>query len=332
MRAVKSFLVFLGIVLFCAGSLRAQTANTTTSQTPGNAAQAAGGEEERYRIGYEDILEINVVKHPELRVKVSVGKNGTIFVPRIDEPVVAVCKTTQELANEITAAYKKDFLRDPFVSVEVAEQKSQWASVIGAVDKPGNIYLTRKVQLLQLISFAGGPNIHAGMRLMVFRAGNSSTCKRNEDLIANNDDNVELKELKLQDVMRGKETLWIQPGDVVSVLEADNVYVYGNVRKEGFVPMKEPITLMQALAYSQGIKSSTDKDKIRVLRQKDGSAERVEMIYDLNAIAKGRSQDPLLEPNDVVAVSEDKSKMILTKIANSATGGIPALFYRFPIQ
>jgi polysaccharide export outer membrane protein len=272
------------------------------------------------------------VKHPELRVKVSVGKNGTIFVPRIDEPVVAVCKTTQELANEITAAYKKDFLRDPFVSVEVAEQKSQWASVIGAVDKPGNIYLTRKVQLLQLISFAGGPNIHAGMRLMVFRAGNSSTCKRNEDLIANNDDNVELKELKLQDVMRGKETLWIQPGDVVSVLEADNVYVYGNVRKEGFVPMKEPITLMQALAYSQGIKSSTDKDKIRVLRQKDGSAERVEMIYDLNAIAKGRSQDPLLEPNDVVAVSEDKSKMILTKIANSATGGIPALFYRFPIQ
>jgi polysaccharide biosynthesis/export protein len=330
MRAVKSFLVFLGIVLFSVGALQAQTSNTTASQTPsGNADEG-----ERYRIGYEDILEINVAKHTELRVKVSVGKDGTIRVPRIEEPVQAACKTTQEVANDITTAYKKDFLRNPFVSVEVVEQKSQWASVIGAVDKPGNIYLTRKVQLLQLISFAGGPNIHAGMRLMVFRAGNSSTCQKDNELIAqmNNDDTVELREFKLQDVMKGKETLWIQPGDVVSVLEADNVYVYGNVRKEGFVPMKEPITLMQALAYSQGLKSATQKDKIRVLRQKDGSAERVEMIYDLNAIVRGKSQDPLLEPNDVIAVSEDRTKMILTKIANSATGGIPAIFYRMPIQ
>jgi polysaccharide biosynthesis/export protein len=332
MRAVKSFLVFLGIVSFSVGALIAQTADATPSQTTAAASSPANADEDdRYRIGYEDILEINVVKHPELHVKVSVGKNGTIFVPRIDEPVVAVCKTTQELANAITDAYKKDFLRNPFVSVEVAEQKSQWASVIGAVEKPGNIYLTRRVQLLQLISFAGGPNLEAGMRLMVLRAGNSSTCKKNEDLVAS-DDNVELMEFKLQNVMKGKDTLWIKPGDVVSVLEADNVYVYGNVIKQGFVPMKEPITLMQAIAHSQGFKSAAQKDKIRVLRQKDGSAERVEMIYDLNAIAKGRAQDPLLEPNDVVAVSEDKSKMILTKIANSATGGIPALFYNIPLR
>jgi len=331
MRAVKSFLVFLGILLFGVSVLQAQTSNTSSAPATAAASQPAGDEDDRYRIGYEDILEINVVKHPELRVKVSVGKNGTIHVPRIDEPMVAVCKTTQELANEITAAYKKDFLLNPFVSVEVAEQKSQWASVIGAVEKPGNIYLTRRVQLLQLISFAGGPNLEAGMRLMVLRAGNSSTCMKNEDLTAEND-NVELMEFKMQNVLKGKDTLWIRPGDVVSVLEADNVYVYGNVTKEGFVPMKEPITLMQAIVSAQGFKAAAQKNKIRVLRQKEGSQERVEMIYDLNAIARGKAQDPLLEPNDIVAVSEDKSKMILSRLATSVTGGIPALFYNIPLR
>jgi polysaccharide biosynthesis/export protein len=326
MRAVQSFLVFLSIFLFCVATLPAQT------DKPADAKQiSASGEsdEDRYLIGYEDVLEINVVKHAELRQKVSVGRNGKIFMPRIDEPITVLCKTNQQVADEITKAYKKDFLRDPFVSVEVIEQKSHAAAIIGAVDKPGNYYLTRKTHLLQLLSLAGGPNIHAGMRLLVARSGTSTTCKQESSTVAEGD--VEYMEYNVKEIQEGKKVVWVQPGDVVSVLEADNIYVYGNVRREGSVPMKEPITLMQAIVSAQGIKSAAQKDKVRVLRKVDGSPDRQELMFDLGAIASGKARDPFLEPSDIVAVSEDKTKMILTKIANSATGGIPALFYRVPL-
>ena len=41
-------------------------------------------------------------------------------------------------------------------------------------------------------------------------------------------------------------------------------------------------------------------------------------------------QDPFLEPNDVVAVSEDRAKSIINSIGKSLTQGIPTILYRVP--
>ena len=122
----------------------------------------------------------------------------------------------------------------------------------------------------------------------------------------------------------------MQPGDIVSVMDADVVFVYGNVNKQGQVKIKEPITLTQAIASSEGLKPAAKKGKIRVLRQRPGSTERDELIFDLDDIDKRKTPDPFLEPNDVVAISEDKTKSILNGIAKSLTSGVSTLFYRVP--
>ena len=122
----------------------------------------------------------------------------------------------------------------------------------------------------------------------------------------------------------------MQPGDVVSILPADVVYMYGNVVKQGAVKIKEPLTLTQAIAMADGLKGSTAKEHVRVLREKSGSPDRDELVYDLSQIEKGKAKDPLLEPNDIVAISEDKTKSILNSVARSLTGGLPSLFYRIP--
>lgn len=124
--------------------------------------------------------------------------------------------------------------------------------------------------------------------------------------------------------------VWMQPGDIVSVLEADPVYVFGNVRRQGKLLMKEPLTLRQALASAEGLKSASD-NKIRVLRQREGVIQPEEFVYDLKAINAGKAPDPFLQPNDVVAVSQDDWRFFMTKVANAATGGVPALFYRVPL-
>lgn len=303
--------------------LQAQT--ETSAAQPKAVQNTTADDADRYLIGYEDVLEINVLKHPELHQKVSVGKNGTIRMPRIDEPILALCQTERQLADAIQEAYKKDYLRNPFVSVEVAEQKSQSASVIGAVEKPGTFYLTRKVTLADLLALAGGPNTHSGMRMVVQRTGSTSNCRLAEETVKQGE--VELMAYRLNDVREGRKVVWMQPGDVVWVLEADPIYVYGNVREQGRFLMKEPTTLRMAIASARGLKSASES-KVRILRPKEGTDEPEVIVYDLKAINKGKVPDPFLQAGDVVAVSEDTAKMIFTKVANSVTGGIPAFFYR----
>lgn len=284
---------------------------------------------ERYRIGYQDVISIQVDRHPDLNQTVPVRQNGTIELFRIEKPLVAVCKTELELASDITAAYKEKYLRNPSIKVSVTQQMSQPVMVLGFVEKPQTYYLNRRVHLLELLGMAGGPNKEAGTRMIVARQGSFSVCQTPET--ATDDPNtVSVNEFKVRDVLSGKSTFWIQPGDVVSVLDSDIIYVYGNVNKQGAFKTREPITLTQAIVSAEGLKGAARKDKIRILRQKEGSTEREEFIVDLGQIEKRKVIDPILQPNDIVAVSEDKAKSILMGFVDSLKGTIPNAIYRIP--
>jgi len=284
--------------------------------------------DDRYRIGFQDVLDVQIHRHPELNQKVAVSAKGTIVLFRIEKPVVAVCKTEEELSDEIAAAYTDKVLKSALVRVAVAEQKSQPVAVIGAVEKPGSFFVNRRMHLLEMLALAGGPNKESGTRLIVMRSGNASSCKRPDHAPA--DDSATLADFKIRDVQEGKATYWMHPGDIVSVLDADIIYVYGNVNKQGIVKVREPITLTQAIVSSEGLKPATKRDRVRVLRRASGTTEREELIFDLNAIDKGKIRDPYLEPNDIVAVSEDKTKAILRGLVDSVRNSVPNVLYRFP--
>ena len=324
------FYVCIVVLFFCACVNSAQTpVGAQTSPTMAPQKQSGDGNE-RYRIGYQDTLDIQIFNHANLSRRSQVNPDGTINLFRLNEPIVAVCKTERELAADIAKAYEKDYLRNPEVQVTAVERKSQVVTVIGAVKKPGSFYIDKRTQLLPLLGFAEGPDTeHAGTRLIVFRPGSTSSCKTGPS----SDDSVDKTQLfafSLKDVEEGKATFWMEPGDVVSVQTSDKVYVYGNVNNQGIVDMKEPLTLTQALAAAGGLKSATQMDSIRVVRQKPGSTEHVETIYNFKEIAKGKSPDPFLEPNDIVAVSQNKTQSILNDIGKSLTNGIPSIFYRVP--
>lgn len=327
--------VFISFPAFCLLIL----ANFGAAQTPSNDVKSvrtaetfptAQQKDERYRIGYQDKLDIQIFRHPELAQSVNVNSNGTINLFRIPTPIVAVCKTERELGDDVAEAYRKDYLRNPEVNVVAAEQRSQAFAVIGAVEKPGSYFINRRINLLELLAQAGGPSKEAGSRVIVARTGSTSNCKLNEAAAADTAD-VKLMDFKIKDILEAKQSLVMQPGDIVSVMDADVVYVYGNVNKQGQVIIKEPITLTQAIASSEGLKPSS-KSRVRILRQRPNSLEREELIFDLNKIKKRETQDPYLEPNDVVAVSEDAAKSILRGIGQSLTGGVSSIFYRVPIK
>ncbi|MFN2514308.1 MAG: SLBB domain-containing protein, partial [Pyrinomonadaceae bacterium] len=92
------------------------------------------------------------------------------------------------------------------------------------------------------------------------------------------------------------------PGDIVTLPEADQAYVVGNVFTPLTIPLKEPITLSRAIAMAGGVRQDTKKDKIRLLRQGPGSSTKQEIIVDLSAIEKRQAEDIALIPNDIVEV------------------------------
>lgn len=314
--------LFVSVVL-CSSIVFGQ--EPVTAATPSQISPAPSNDE-RYRIGFQDALEIQVFGQPQLTQRIRVNSNGTINLFRLPEPVIAVCKTERELANDIAEAYKKDYLRNPEVNVNTVEQFSQSFAVIGAVEKPANYFINRRLRLLELLAYAGGPSKDAGSHVMVARPGSTSICDARQP--ANDERDITLMDFKLRDILENKVDLVMRPGDVVSVMPADIVFVYGNVNKQGQVIMKEPITLTQALASAEGLKPATKKDEVRVFRQKPGSMEREEFVYDLREINSRKAQDPFLEPNDIVAVSEDRAKSIFNAVGRSLTQGVGAIFYR----
>jgi len=331
---MKKLVIYLALVV--AGLSGGHSAFAQTTDAKGSAANPAptgspeavipkqASDENQYLIGFQDILDIQVMRHPDLVQRVAVGSTGTITLFRMPEPIVAVCKTANQLAKDIAKAYvDAKYLRDPQINVMVAEQKSQSFAVIGAVEKPGNYFISRRVHLLELLAYAGGPSKESGTRIIVARAGSNSSCK--EPSIA--DDNLQVMDFKIRDVQEGKQTLWMQAGDVVSVLDADIVYMYGSLNKQGALKIRDTITLTQAIASAEGLKPTAKTDKVRVLRQVPGKTDREEFIYDLAQISKGKIKDPYLEPNDIVAISQDATKTILRGITETLKNSVPAAAY-----
>ena len=291
--------------------------------------------DERYRIGLQDVLEVNVYRHPELsQPNIRMDDQGQIRLPRIDQPVQAICKTENELGAEIAALYKQNYLRDPYVTVFVKEQNSQPLSVIGAVQKPGNFFTNRRLTLLELLSFAGGQDVQkAGSKIQVARVGGISGCKsESNNETADATDAPTFFSYNLDDVLKGKTNPVMRPGDIVVVLEAEQAYVTGNVLKPQSIQLKQPITLSQAIASAGGILPATKKKEVRIVRQTGGdAASKQELVFDYTAIMDKKIPDPLLQANDIVEVPTDKVKDFQNNFIKAITGGLGNILpYRIP--
>ena len=135
-------------------------AQSTETQTPASVVKNAPAVVEAatidsgYQIGPEDVLEISVWKEEGLKKETLVRPDGGISFPLIGE-IHAAGKTEGQLQKEITQRLDK-FIPDPVVSVSVLKVAGNKIYVIGKVNKPGEYAAGRYVDVLQVLSMAGG--------------------------------------------------------------------------------------------------------------------------------------------------------------------------------
>lgn len=288
-----------------------------------SALSAHAQQDDRYRIGAGDVLDIRIYNRPQLsREAVRVEGSGMIRMPLIETEIQAACQTEGELAKEIATRYTK-YYRNLQVDVFIKEYHSRQVAVIGAVNDQSRFELQRRVRLLELLTYAKGPSTKAGQTINIVHSTNTSPCKQANET----EDNAAFSSFKLGDVLAGKpeSNPYLEAGDIVTVPEADQVYVVGNVFMPLTIPLREPLTLTRAIAMAGGLKQDTRKDKIRVLRQEPGTSVRKEITVDLYAIEKKRSEDLALAPNDIVDVPTSAGKSFLRSLIQGVVPGVGQL-------
>jgi polysaccharide export outer membrane protein len=299
---------------------RAQELRPNANERLASSASAA----DLYRIGPGDVLEVRVYNRPQLsRDAVRVDNRGMIRMPIIESDIVAGCRTESELAEEVAALYLK-YQRHPHVDVFVKDYSSKPVAVIGAVDKPGQFQLQRRVRLLELVSLAGGPTERAGQRILVAHSSEMSPCGIGAG-VASDASGFESYDLNNTLKADGEANPYVRSGDIITLPEAQQIFVVGNVFHPTSISLKERITVSQAVAMAGGTMSDAKKDSIRILRQLPGSPTKTEIVVDLNAISKRKAEDIELKANDIVEVPTSTGKRLLHSLINAVIPGASGL-------
>ena len=282
---------------------------------------------DRYRIGPGDVLDIRVFNKPQYsRDGVRVDGRGMIRMPLIQGEIQAACHTEAELARGITTLYL-EYLRSPQVDVFIRDYQSQPVAVLGAVRAPSRFQLQRKVRLLELLSHVGGPTDTAGRSIQIVHTGAASICETSAQVESDESESSVLDNYKLSDTMKGEEKAnpYVRPGDIVSIPEAEQAFVVGNVLRPAAISLKDRITVSRAIAMSGGTMPDTKSDRVRIVRQPPGSTAKTEIFVDLKAIDKQKAEDIVLQAGDIVDVPTSGGKRLLRSLIGAVVPSVAQL-------
>jgi polysaccharide export outer membrane protein len=232
-----------------------------------------------YRIGPGDLLKIAVTNAPELATDARVSQSGNITFAFIGS--VQVAGLTTRAAEELIATrlMSGSFVRQPQVSVLVADFQSQQISVLGQVEKPGQYSLTRSARVLDMLAEAGGLS-HA-------TAADDATLLRRDG---------KKERIDLIALFEGDpdQNLSVSGGDALFVPKAAQFYVYGQVQKPGAYRLERNMTISRAISVGGGLTPRGSEHHLVVKRR---DAKGVEQKLHVKA-------RDFLQPDDVLLINE----------------------------
>ena len=250
-----------------------------------------------YEIGAEDILKVTVYGHEDLSLAVVVQSDGTFVYPLVGR-VKAAELTTKELEQKLTVLLSQGFIRNPQVTVSVAEYRSKTVFVVGEVSRPGTYPLSEGRTLVEILSRAGPMLPGAGSEVVVIRPATPSGAPLLPRDVAGDGPlrsqgqviRIDVRELQAGDLTQNAA---LRPGDTVFIPQAPRVFVSGEVRNPGAYAFAPGMTLRQAISMAGGFTEHASSSRLRVVRQVEGKSREIKVRID-----------DTLEPGDTVVVKE----------------------------
>ena len=337
------FLLFSGVACSQKPVLPPQTSDSQKVQTAREAndriaqlALAGLAQQRDYVIGSGDLLGIEVFDVAELSREVRVNESGFVALPLIPVKVQAGGLTPFQFQDKLAELLQVNGLvTHPQVTVTVKEQHSEPITVIGAVRAPLTIQAVHQMNLLQVLSQAGGISDDAGSKVLITRkprlpepdrtssdpsaADVARTPPANPPVSAENTITIDLNDLL--DSGDSKYNIPLLGGDVVTVPRAGVVYAVGAVLHPGGFVMqsdRQQLTVLKILSLAGGLATTAKPGSAVILRQPTGSSQRQQVPVDVKKILALKSEDISLRQNDILYVPDSTGKHALRRSAEVA--------------
>jgi polysaccharide export outer membrane protein len=267
-------------------------------------------------IGAGDLVEMSVFDTPELSGKLRVSNSGDIILPLVGQIHVAGLT-----ANDAEALIRQKFIdggfvRDPQVTVFIAEYATQGVSVLGEVRTPGIYPALGAHNLVEYISIAGGLTPLAGTAVTITRFGHPDESQQ-----------VNISSSAAPKPLNNPE---IFPGDSIFVEKTGLIYVIGDVVRPGGFPMdhNDHLTILQAIALAQGTTYSAKKGSTVIIRSAPNGRETIPV--DLKKILASKAADEPLQDNDILFVPNSSARTALKNTEAILPIAASATIYRVP--
>ena len=240
-----------------------------------------------YLLGPGDLLQVTVFEAEELATTVRVSSRGYITLPLLGQVAVEGL-SAREAEIYIEERYRRDYIKNPHVSIFVEEHISQRITLVGQFQKPGTYDYPSKKKLLDVMALGEGLTKNAGRTAQVRRSGKGTEKPVSETII------IDLDRL----IRKGEDGLNIDinGGDVVFVPEAGTFFITGAVRKPGAYPIQQKTLLLEAIGAAGGLEPYADAEQLILIRH-IGDGEREVKELDLSEIV---SQQMVINDRDVI--------------------------------
>lgn len=235
-----------------------------------------------YVLGPGDELLIRAWGKIDLDSRVTVDRNGQVYLPRIGTLNVAGLRYDQ-VEGYLHAAVSALF-KDFELNVALGQLRSIQIFVLGSARQPGAYTVGSLSTLVNALFASGGPSATGSMRHIQLRRGNRLLAEFDVyDLVQKGD--------KSHDVP-------LLPGDVIYIPPIGaQIAISGNVNEPGIYELKAPTTVGAALEGAGGLTSLAGAERVLLERIDHHSTRRVEEFpLDTSGFAR------LLEDGDVLRI------------------------------
>lgn len=227
-----------------------------------------------YVVGAGDVIEVSLVGVPDYHSRVKVQADGTVLLPYA-ESVQAADRTALQLGREIGAKLAGGgYFVKPQVIVDIVSYASSSVTVLGAVANPGLVPVDRSYRLSEILARVGGKRENGADHVTLRRSSGEQMT-------------LEIAALATGGVERDPQVL---PGDKIFVPDAEQFFIYGQVNAPGAYPLREGMTIRQALARGGGLTQLGTEKRVKIFR----SGKQM----------KGAGLESAIAAEDVVVVGE----------------------------
>jgi polysaccharide export outer membrane protein len=278
-------------------------------------------------VAKDDLLQVYVVESQELSREYRVDGDGMITLPMLSRPVIAAGLTLDQLSEAIGKdLLEAGLLTDPQVIVTL--KSSPWNTVVlsGAAKKPGVYPVYGHTTMLELLTVAEGLSDDAGNTAIITRGQNApegpgpTPAQAVENAKAVTSRTVKVDVWQLWQNGDASLNVDLYPGDRVMVRRAGIVYVVGAVNRAGGFALndQEPMTLLTAMAVTQGVTRLAKTSKAVIIRKNPRAPGGREQIpVDLKKVLMNHAPDQQLVANDILFVPESSGKRTLDTIVGT---------------